>query len=164
MSDYAAYSDLQVIGKGLFGKKYQSDFLAIYYDEKFYAKKEWPKKLNSYKFVAKGEWWKTPERLTLPRGIKEDEKMAKVTYSPNEAEYNEFLNNVAGDFKILDSAKYESDLLSTRFTVYNIYDEKNHRYVIFVIGRCKELGKSYYSVITALVQDDLRKYFQSTSW
>ena len=162
MADYAAYVDLEIVGKKwIFFKKYRTDFMAIYYDDKFYKKSKWPGHIGrwGFKFQGKGEWWKTPEKLDLPN-IQPGEKIVAVNNSPSPDEYKKFCDGISGDFEVLDSAKYRDKKFKTYFTVYNIYDNKAKRYVIFIVGNHKESNRRKYQSFVRFVEEDLRKWFQ----
>ena len=166
MGEYAALTYLYLAKKKkcLFFKRYWTKFYAIYYDEKFYKKKKWPGHLGKlwYKFQGKGHFDEVPEYLGFDTDMQEDPTQPIINYSPSKEEATQFVNDIGGDFKILDSAKYADKNYDNTFTVYNVYDEENHRYVVFVIGILKS-SKSRHEKNVRFVENDLRKAFHEKS-
>lgn len=161
MTDYSAVVFRQRHGKKfIFFKKYNCYFQAIYLDEKFYKKTKWPGHMGRWaiKFQGKGHYWDVPEKCQLD-AVSVSESNTHVHYSPSEAEAIEFDKMFGGKLKILDSAKYDTKNGKFFFTCYNIYDEENKRYVIFIDGCFVDASVKKYEDMIKFVERDLRKWF-----
>ena len=165
MAEYAGLEYLYQAKKrkALFFKRYYTRFEVIYYDEKFYKKKKWPGHLGKmgFKFLGKGHFGDSPTRLTFELGKEPRALEPKVHYSPSKEEAEQFVNGIGGQFEILDAAKYADKKYKTMFTVYNVFDNENKRYVVFVIGMWE--GKGKFDKAVKFVENDLRKAFHDKS-
>lgn len=162
-SDYAGLVEQILLKKKkfLFFKAYRNDFYGIYLDEKFWKKKKWPGHLGrwSIKFDGKGHRETVPTHVNFSLNETISDHNPCVDYLPSHDGAREFLGSFGGDFKILDSAKYSTKNGSICMDVYNIYDDKNKRYIIFVVGWSNKGGKTRQRDLVKLVQVDLRKWF-----
>lgn len=166
MQDYAALVYTKVTGKKwIFFKEKNTYFQAIYYDNKFYKKKKWPTFLGSLfvKFFKKETMGSAPKRLTLTTDLTEDKEFPIVTYSPSLEEVISFVNDISGDFEILDAANYCDRNANVAYDVYNIYDRANKRYVVYVDGYVSGGSNRKHKKALNLVSNGIRKVFNSKS-
>ena len=166
MQDYAAVVYTKVVGKKfIFFKEKNVYFQAIYYDNKFFKKKKWPNHLGSLfvKFFKKETMGSAPKRLTLDLSYEEDPTYPRVTYSPTLEDVTEFVNNISGDFEILDAANYCDNKANVAYDVYNIYDRANKQYVVYVDGYVAGGSNGKHKKALNLVSNGIRKVFNSKS-
>ena len=165
MAEYAALEYLYRAKKrkALFFKRYFTRFEVIYFDEKFYKKKKWPGHLGKFgfKFLGKGHFGDVPSHLRFDVNKQPNDVDIKVNYSPSPEEAKAFVQNIGGQFEILDAAKYANKNYKVMFTVYNVYDKENGRHVIFAVGHWE--GKKNFDKAIKFVENDLRKSFHDKS-
>ena len=138
MGDFSAIVYTKVIGKKfIFFKKKCVYFQAIYYDSKFFKKKNWPGHFGSlfYRWDGDGKnKGKAPKYLQLDTDLKESKTFPQVTYCPGLDEAIQFNEDIKGDFEVLDSAHYWDNKADVSFYVFNIYDNKNGCHMIYIDG------------------------------
>lgn len=161
MGDFSAVVYTKVIGKkAIFFKKKCNYFQAIYYDSKFYKKKKWPGHLGSlfYRFDGKNKGT-APTHLRFATNWTVDKDFPRITYLPGQDEAKKFVDGIGGDFEILDSGRYCNKNFTVCFDVYNIYDNENKCYMIYIYGYCDNGGASGHKKLIELAQKGLRKSF-----
>ena len=161
MENYSGVVFTKVIGKKFIFFKEKANYMkAIYYDEKFYKKKKWPGHLGSlfYRFEGKNKD-NPPKYLRFDTNMEVDKEYPRVTYLPDQETAQKFVDDIGGDFEVLDSARYANKAYTACFDVFNIYDNENKCYMIYIYGWTSKGGAGGHKKLIDLVSRGLRKSF-----